>query len=65
MLKKAFSSSFSMKDMGPVKQILGMHIVRDRTKGLLWLSHEKYVTGALEIWHGKCKIGRVNTVDRL
>ena len=30
--------------MGPAKQILGMHIVRDRTKKLLWLSQEKYVT---------------------
>ena len=36
-LKKALSRSFSMKDMGPTKQILGMHIVRDRTKKLLWL----------------------------
>ena len=31
-LKKALSKSFAMKDMGPVKQILGMHIVRDQTK---------------------------------
>ena len=29
VLKKALSRSFSMKDMGPAKQILGMHIVRD------------------------------------
>ena len=28
-LKKALSKSFAMKDMGPAKQILGMHIVRD------------------------------------
>ena len=37
-----------MKDMGPVKQILGMHIVRDRMKKLLWLSQEKYVTKVLQ-----------------
>ena len=37
-----------MKDMGPAKQILGMHIVRDRTKKLLWLSQEKYVTKVLQ-----------------
>ena len=43
-LKKALSKSFAMKDMRPGKQILRMHIVRDRTKKLLWLSHEKYVT---------------------
>ena len=47
-LKKALSGSFSMKDMGPAKQILGMHIVRDRTKKLLWLSQEKYVTKVLQ-----------------
>ena len=43
-LKKALSRSFSMKDMGQAKIILGMHIVRDRTKKLLCLSQEKYVT---------------------
>ena len=47
MLKKALSKSFSMKDMGPAKQILGMHIVQDRTKKVLWLSQEKYVTKIL------------------
>ena len=26
ILKKALSKSFAMKDMGPEKQILGMHI---------------------------------------
>ena len=34
-LKKALSGSILMKDMGPAKQILDMHIVRDRTKKLL------------------------------
>ena len=48
VLKKALSRSFSMKDMGPAKQILGMHIVRDRTKKVLWLSQEKYVTKVLQ-----------------
>ena len=47
-LKKALSKSFAMKDLGPAKQILGMHIVRDRTKNMLWLSQEKYVTKFLE-----------------
>ena len=46
-LKRALSKSFAMKDMGPAKQILGMHIVRDRTKKLLWLSQGKYVTKVL------------------
>ena len=48
VLKKALSRSFSMKDMGPAKQILGMHIIQDRTKKLLWLSQEKYVTKVLQ-----------------
>ena len=48
-LKKALGKSFAMKDLGPSKQILGVHIVRDRTKKLLWLSHEKYVAKVLEI----------------
>ena len=47
-LKKALSKSFAMKDLGSAKQILSMHIVRDRTKKVLWLSQEKYVTKILE-----------------
>ena len=44
---KALSKSFVMKDIGLTKQILGMHIVQDRTKRLSWLSQEKYVTKVL------------------
>ena len=47
-LKKALGKSFSMNDLGPAKQILGMHIVRDRTKKVLWFSQEKYVIKILE-----------------
>ena len=47
-LKKALGKSFAMKDLGPAKQILGMHIVRDRTKKVLWFSQEKYVIKILE-----------------
>ena len=36
-LKKEQGKSFAMKDLGPTKQILGMHIVLDRTKKVLWL----------------------------
>ena len=46
-LMKALSKSFVMKDMGPAKQIMGMHIVCDKTKKLLWFSQEKYVTKVL------------------
>ena len=37
-LKKTLNRSFAMKDMGPTKPILGMYIVWDRTKKLMWLS---------------------------
>ena len=33
-----------MKDLGPGRKILGMHIIRDRSKKQLWLSQERYVT---------------------
>ena len=47
-LKKALRKSFAMKDLGPEKQILGIHLVQQRTKNMLWLSHEKYVTKVLQ-----------------
>ena len=37
-----------MKDLGPQKQILGIRIVRDRSLGLIWLSHENYIKKVLE-----------------
>ena len=36
------------KDLGPAKHISRMHIVRDRTKNVIWLSQEKYMTKILE-----------------
>ncbi|GKC43223.1 ribonuclease H-like domain-containing protein [Tanacetum coccineum] len=37
-----------IKDLGSAKQILGMSIIRDRTKGTLRLSQEKYIGKVLE-----------------
>ena len=37
-LKKELSESFAMKDMGLVKQILGMQISCDRKNKKIWLS---------------------------
>ena len=37
-----------MKDLGPARQILGMHIIRDRSTKQLWLSQERYVTKVLQ-----------------
>nr|AAV88069.1 hypothetical retrotransposon [Ipomoea batatas] len=50
-LKQELSKSFSMKDMGPAKQILGMKIIRDRQNKKLWLSQEKYIEKVLERFH--------------
>uniref|UniRef100_A0A3Q7IFR1 Pectinesterase catalytic domain-containing protein n=1 Tax=Solanum lycopersicum TaxID=4081 RepID=A0A3Q7IFR1_SOLLC len=42
-----------MKDLGPAQQILGMKIVRERTKRKLWLSQEKYIERVLERFNMK------------
>ncbi|KAI4352915.1 hypothetical protein L6164_007122 [Bauhinia variegata] len=47
-LKKELSKSFTMKDLGAVKQILGIKIIRDRKNGKLWLSQQKYIEKVLE-----------------
>ena len=53
MLKKALNRTFAMKDLGPARQILGMHIIRDRSKKQLWLSQERYVVELLRDCVGK------------
>ncbi|PKI64685.1 hypothetical protein CRG98_014901 [Punica granatum] len=47
-LKKELSKSFAMKDLGPAKQILGMHISYDKSSGKIWLSQEKYIEKILD-----------------
>ena len=47
-LKKALSKSFAMKDLGPVKKILGMKITRDRSRRMLQISQEDYIEKVLE-----------------
>ena len=47
-LKNQLSEAFEMKDLGSANQILGMSIVRDRQKGSLTLSQEKYIGKVLE-----------------
>ncbi|XP_057532923.1 uncharacterized protein LOC130810814 [Amaranthus tricolor] len=42
-LKELLSSEFDMKDLGEAKKILGMEILRDRAKGVLYLSQRKYI----------------------
>ncbi|GJZ79853.1 hypothetical protein Tco_0644690 [Tanacetum coccineum] len=42
-----------MKNLGSAKQILGMSIIRDKTKGTLRLSQEKYIRKVLEKFNMK------------
>ncbi|CAM8972980.1 unnamed protein product [Rhodiola kirilowii] len=48
MLKKDLNKVFKMKDLGHAKQILGMHISRDKKNGKVWLSQEEYVEKILK-----------------
>ncbi|GJY79999.1 retrovirus-related pol polyprotein from transposon TNT 1-94 [Tanacetum coccineum] len=47
-LKRQLSHKFEMRDLGSAKQILGMSIIRDKMKGTLRLSQEKYIGKVLE-----------------
>ena len=47
-LKEELSKSFSMKDLGAAKRILGMKISRDRKKKTLNLSQQEYIEKVLE-----------------
>ncbi|GMH21889.1 hypothetical protein Nepgr_023732 [Nepenthes gracilis] len=42
-LKEQLGQSFTMKDLGPVNQILGIRIFHDRGDKKLWLSQETYI----------------------
>ena len=46
--KEWLSSTFEMKDMGEANYVLGVKIVRDRSKKLLCLSQETYIKKILE-----------------
>ena len=47
-LKKLLSKSFSMKDLGPTKKILGIRIELDRALKKMYLSHKQYIKKVLE-----------------
>jgi hypothetical protein len=48
VLKKKLANSFSMKDLGAAKKILGMRITRDRKNQKLTLSQGEYTEKVLE-----------------
>ena len=47
-LKNLLNREFKMKDLGSVKRILGIEIVRDRAAGTLFLSQSRYISKVLE-----------------
>ncbi|GJX77205.1 retrovirus-related pol polyprotein from transposon TNT 1-94 [Tanacetum coccineum] len=47
-LKRLLSKEFEMKDLGSAKQILGLAIIKDKTKGTLRLSQHKYIGKVFE-----------------
>ena len=55
-LKLQLSKKFSVKELGPVKNILGMKIILDRKVQKLWLSREAYFHKVLQHFNmGKAK----------
>lgn len=42
-LKHKLKSAFKVKDPGVVKKIFRVELIRDRKKGMLYLSQQKYV----------------------
>lgn len=52
-LKNDFGSQFAMKDLGPTQVILGMRIMCDKKKKILWLSQEKYIEKVLNRFNMK------------
>ena len=53
MLKRKLAKSFSMKDLGAAKQILGMRITRDKKHRKLTLSQGEYTEKVLERFNAK------------
>ena len=47
-LKKLLKAEFKMKDLGPARRILGMDILRDRSRRTLRLSQERYLNQVLK-----------------
>ena len=47
-LKTKFASTFSMKDLGATKKILGMTITRDRKKRMITFSQNDYINKVIE-----------------
>lgn len=58
-LKKEMSNYFTIKDLGPIKHILSIRIIRDRKYKMLWLSQEKYIKKMVQ----QCSIAKAKVVS--
>lgn len=50
-LKKCLKENFEMKDLGNVKQFLGMNIERNREKGEISINQRDYIKKIIEKFH--------------
>lgn len=50
-LKLLLSNKFEIKELGEAKRILGMDIIRDRSKGHVYNSTGLYQKGFVEVWN--------------
>ena len=58
--KKFLSNNFEMKDMGDAYYVIGIEIFRDRSQGLLGLSHKTYINKVLKRFRmDKCSTSHV------
>ena len=67
--KELLATSFDMKDLGEAKFVLGIEIIRDRTKRALGLSQRQYVDRITKRFHmekcagGELPIGKVDKMS--
>ena len=65
ILKKALNRTLSVKDLGLARRILGMHIIRDRSKKESAVTGEVRDKGTSKVQHVGCQAGRVDTSSKL
>ena len=69
--KKYLIENFEMKDKGEASFVLGIEIIRKRSRGLLGLSQKTYINGVFErfnmenCFRGKAPIFRGNNSPRI
>jgi hypothetical protein len=54
---------FDVRDLGDADVFLGLHIVRDRVQGKLWLGQSKYIEDVLQTYNMHNSVSRVSPLD--